>query len=295
MLLIGRQMGKFFGVVFGATIIIILTYPHDPTRKNPSQRILNNSVKPAGFPLARQRHKIVLVLHEVGLGMDEQFLVLEPSEETGDVARTGSFEGGIGLDRADQFIWKTKSRLFLCQLRRKKKSDVGKEEDRLIDWANAFFGGMGTLTVFFQLVFNLPHHGLTGVIRMVIRLFIMLPRFEHQRVIFLILDIEVKEFLLEYGELVLAIQELPTSEKPPFSGDQEVVVAIDEGGYSGVAFGMVFDCGQGQRMRGLARHKSLLRWRRIGLPSPGRCLAAKRVESFVDLNFCKHVATLNRG
>lgn len=42
-------------------------YPHDFTREYPSQGILNDSVEPAGFPLARQRYEIVLVLYKVRL------------------------------------------------------------------------------------------------------------------------------------------------------------------------------------------------------------------------------------
>lgn len=81
------------------------SYPHDLTRENPSQGFLNDSVEPAGFLLARQRHEIVFVLRKVRLRMHKRLVVSEPGRETCDVARSRSLERHIGLYPAHQLIW----------------------------------------------------------------------------------------------------------------------------------------------------------------------------------------------
>ena len=53
--------------------------------------------------------------------------------------------------------------------------------------------------------------------------------------------IEDKETLLEYGELVLVIQEQSTSKITILPSDEKVIVAVDEGGQLRVSFGMVLD------------------------------------------------------
>ena len=72
-------------------------YPHDCTREDPSQGVLDDSVQPAGFLLARQRDEIVRVLHKIRLGLHERLVVFEPVREPRDVALTWSFQRDIGL------------------------------------------------------------------------------------------------------------------------------------------------------------------------------------------------------
>ena len=116
------------------------SYPHDLTRENSNQDILNLSVEPAGFLLAGQRDEIMLVPDKVRLRLHKWFVVSEPGRETGDVARTRSFEGDVGLYPAHQLIWTNPN------------FQSWKGRQRML---------LRELTVFFELVADLPHQHLT--------------------------------------------------------------------------------------------------------------------------------------
>lgn len=114
----------------------------------------------------------------------------------------------------------------------------------------------------------------------------MPPRPKGKFSVSLVVIIESKETLLEHGQLVLAIQEQSTSKKTILPSDQKVVVAVNEGGQLRVPFGMVVDYyAISECMAWPAQ--SLLRCKRIGLPSSCRCLGAERGESLVDVSFCQ--------
>lgn len=95
------------------------------------------------------------------------------------------------------------------------------------------------VTVFLELIVNLLHQHLARVDGVFIGLFVVLPRHKRKCSVFLVVIVQSNEVFLKYRELVLAIQEYSASKKAIFPGNEEIIVAVDEGGQLGVSSGMI--------------------------------------------------------